>query len=120
MDNLRHQRENQWEERRAKEREVITVEKDKFLCELKKALEEMGQNVICFLEQSQKNFISMLSTCLDREYEAITREKNNIEKMVRIHDQTPEEIDKRIVELNTDKMNLTECMKKIEQEKEAI
>lgn len=120
LDNLRHQRENQWEERRAKEREVITVEKDKFLRELKKALEEMGQNVIRFLEQSQKNFISMLSTCLDREYEAITREKNNIEKMVRIHDQTPEEIDKRIVELNTDKMNLTECMKKIEQEKEAI
>ena len=40
--------------------------------------------------------------------------------MVRINDQTPEEIDKRIVELNKDKVNLTECLKKIEQEKEAI
>ena len=57
---------------------------------------------------------------MDREYEAIAREKNNIEKMVRINDQTPEEIDKRIVELNKDKVDLTECMKKIEQEKEAI
>ena len=120
LDDLMQRREAQREKKRAMEREIITVEKDKFLRELKKTLDDMGKTIISFLDQSQKNFVSILSTCLDREYEAITREKNNIEKMVRINDQTPEEIDKRIVELNKDKVNLTECLKKIEQEKETI
>lgn len=120
LDDLMQRREAQREEKRAMEREIITVEKDKFLRELKRTLDDMGKKIISFLDQSQKNFVSILSTCLDREYEAIAREKNNIEKMVRINDQTPEEIDKRIIELNKDKVNLTECLKKIEQEKEAI
>ena len=120
LDDLMQKREAKREEKRAMEREIITVEKDKFLRELKNALDDLGKSIISFLDQSQKNFVSILSTCLDREYEAITREKNNIEKMVRINDQTPEEIDKRIVKLDRDKVNLTECMKKIEQEKETI
>ena len=120
LNELMQRRETQREEKRAMEREIITVEKDKFLHELKKNLEEMGKTIISFLNQSQKNFVSILSICLDRKYEAITREKNNIEKMVRINDQTPEEINKRIVELNKEMVDLTDCMKKIEQEKEAI
>lgn len=120
LDELIRRREEQREEKRAKEQEIITIEKDKFLRDLKKALDEMGKTIINFLDQSQKNFISILSTHLDREYEEITREKNNIEKMVRINDQSPEEINKKIDELNKAKVDLTECMMKIGQEKEAI
>lgn len=117
---LMQKKEEQREKKRAKEMEIITVEKEKFLHESNTALAEMGKTINSFLDQSQENFVSIISTCLDREYETIIREKSNIERIVRINDQTPEEIDKRILELHKEKVNLTECMKKIKQEKEAI
>lgn len=120
LDELIKKRENKREEMRAKEMQIITVEKNKFLNELKKALDDMGEKIITFLDQSQNNFISILSTGLDCEYEALAREKNNIEKMIMINDQTPEEIDKKLSELNKDKIELTECMNIIEQEREAV
>ena len=120
FDDLIRRRETQREEKRAMERVIITVKKNEFLTELKKNLEEMEKTIKSFLEKSQKNFISILSTGLDRKYEAITREKSNIEKMVRINGLSKEEVEISKMELQKEKVNLIECMKKIEQEKEAI
>ena len=120
LDDLIQKREAMREEKHAMEREIITVEKEKYLRELKKTLEDMSKTIIGFLDQSQMNFVSILSTCLDRDYESVTREKNNIEKMVRINDQTPEDINKRFHELNNEKNDLSECLEMISHEKEAI
>ena len=120
LDELMRRRESQREEKRVMEMEIITIEKDKYLRELKKTLDDMGKRIISFLEQSQKNFVSILSSCLEQKYEAIEREKSSIEKIASINDHSPEDLEKLIAEFNSEKLTLSSCMKKIDETKEAI
>lgn len=114
LEELMSRRQTQREEKHALEVQIISVEKDTYLRELKRILEDMCKNISNFLEQSQKNFISIICTCLDNEIDAIAIEKNSIEKMVSMNNLSPEEIEKNIFELNNDLVKLSECMKIIE------
>ena len=110
LEELMKKREAEWEEKHAMEREIICVEKDKYLRELKKTLEEMGKNIIAFIDKSQSNFISILNTALDMESTLIEKEKNNIEKMVSINDKSPEDIDQELVLLTKESDELRKCL----------
>lgn len=114
LEELMSRRQTQREEKRALETQIISVEKEAYLRELKKILDDMSKRIISFLDQSHKNFVSIISTCLDTERDEIAREKNSIEKMVNLHNQTPEEIEKNILELNQDIVSLNACMKAVD------
>jgi hypothetical protein len=120
LEDLINKREEQKREKQKLEAQIISVEKISYLNELKQALDALTKNVKSFLNQSEKNFVSIICTCLEDETEAIIRDKNSIEKIVGMNNLSPDEIENKILEFQNDLVKISDCIKTINIAKEGI
>jgi hypothetical protein len=120
LDEFFNQKEEQRNEKQAMEHNIITSEIKKYTHELNEALDNMRIRICSFLDSSQKNFVSILLVCFDKEMKSIEIEKENIKKIVSINEMSPEELDAAILEMNKENEAITKCLKEIEKEKEGF
>lgn len=98
------------EERYSLEKQIIEVERDKYIKQLERVLQDMDRNICKFLDNSRKTFVSILGFLLEEEAAKIENDKDNIEKIIRLNDKSPEEIRKELENLVEQRKILYFCV----------
>lgn len=98
------------EERYSLEKQIIEVERDKYIKQLERVLQDMDRNICKFLDSSRKTFASILGFLLEEEAAKIENDKDNIEKIIRLNDKSPEEIRKELENLVEQRKILYFCV----------
>ena len=104
----------------AMEKSIVTVEKRKYLSELKAQLDDANKKICGFLDNSRNNFTVILSSVLDDEVENIQKERDNLRKIVGISGKTAEEMQAERDRLVKSKTELHDCIEHIDELREKL